>query len=663
MTKVSNNSDGSSIFAPKDYTVKGQLRWWDNGAGDIIHNFNEYDQFGFPTNVLCGTSMGIWDIQNLETHFNTQTGNLEYRKDKNFTVTENFTYDNVHNNRLASWQVIGQPSSYTATYADNNGNILSKSDVTSAGNDYIYATANNKPHAVSSITNPLLTPAEAQQVITYNRFNKVEEIKHTNQGLRLNIYYGPDEQRIKSEFYINNVLNKTKYFIGGDYEVEKLPNGSERRIHYLPGGGIYVSNELGTGQMYYVQSDYQGNWSSVTDATGNVLEHYSFDPWGRRRNHTDWSFNNVPTTFLFDRGYTGHEMLDAFGLINMNGRVYDPVMARFLSPDNYVQAHNNSQGFNRYSYCLNNPLVYTDPDGNNPLVIAAIVIAATAGAQTGYKIAEAQGYNLGNWQTWGFMLGGAAIGGYSGFLGASIAAQGGFMANTYGLMLSSSINSFGLSELSGGNIQPSVSFGVASFNPGTHDWGYLGKSGNKWYENMGYGFGALANLSDMVSLLRGGGQNIDINSKHVPDEDGDIWGHSSATYESIENGKTKVNTLVSVGPENVVETTDASGNKLSISQIYKNSIKGADVDWHTYFGEKGTWTVRLNNVSTTAMSKYASGITRWDLLLNSCVGHTTRALWSAGVPTIYALHPHMLNFQLLIRQLGIYSSPYLYQIP
>ena len=180
---------------------------------------------------------------------------------------------------------------------------------------------------------------------------------------------------------------------------------------------------------------------------------------------------------------------------------------------------------------------------------------------------------------------------------------------------------------------------------------------------MGYGFGALANLSDAVTLLIGGGKNIDINSKHVPDEDGDIWGHSSATYESIENGKTKVNTLISVGPDTGVETTDAFGNKLSISQIYKNSIKGADVDWHTYFGEKGTWTIRLHNVSTTAMSKYAMGITRWDLLINSCVGHTTRGLWAAGVPTLYLLHPHLLNLQLLIRQLGIYSSPYLYQIP
>lgn len=47
----------------------------------------------------------------------------------------------------------------------------------------------------------------------------------------------------------------------------------------------------------------------------------------------------------------------------MNGRVYDPIVGRFLSPDNYVQAPDNTQSFNRYSYVLNNPLKYTDPTG------------------------------------------------------------------------------------------------------------------------------------------------------------------------------------------------------------------------------------------------------------------------------------------------------------
>lgn len=56
----------------------------------------------------------------------------------------------------------------------------------------------------------------------------------------------------------------------------------------------------------------------------------------------------------------------------MNGRMYDPVMSSFLSVDNYVTLPDFSQAFNRYSYCLNNPLKYTDPDGEFPWIPMAI---------------------------------------------------------------------------------------------------------------------------------------------------------------------------------------------------------------------------------------------------------------------------------------------------
>ena len=66
---------------------------------------------------------------------------------------------------------------------------------------------------------------------------------------------------------------------------------------------------------------------------------------------------------MFDRGFTGHEHLQAFGLINMNGRMYDPVMSSFLSADRYMQDPTTAQGFNRYAYCMYNPLRYVDPTG------------------------------------------------------------------------------------------------------------------------------------------------------------------------------------------------------------------------------------------------------------------------------------------------------------
>ena len=65
----------------------------------------------------------------------------------------------------------------------------------------------------------------------------------------------------------------------------------------------------------------------------------------------------------FDHGYTGQEHMSAFGLINMNGRIYDPYLQRFISPDPYIQDPTDAQNYNRYSYCMNNPLMYTDPSG------------------------------------------------------------------------------------------------------------------------------------------------------------------------------------------------------------------------------------------------------------------------------------------------------------
>jgi RHS repeat-associated protein len=98
-----------------------------------------------------------------------------------------------------------------------------------------------------------------------------------------------------------------------------------------------------------------------------LKQELSYDPWGQLRNPTTqqiYDVGNEPALFLA-RGYTGHEHLSQFGLINMNARLYDAALGRFLSPDVYIQAADNSQNFNRYSYCLNNPLKYTDPSGNS----------------------------------------------------------------------------------------------------------------------------------------------------------------------------------------------------------------------------------------------------------------------------------------------------------
>ena len=111
-----------------------------------------------------------------------------------------------------------------------------------------------------------------------------------------------------------------------------------------------------------------------------MVQELSYDAWGRLRNpltNVVYSPDSEPSPFL-NRGYTGHEHLTAFGLIHMNARAYDPAVGRFLSPDPYVADPNFTQAYNRYSYCMNNPLVYTDPDGEFFLP-AVMIIAGIAG--------------------------------------------------------------------------------------------------------------------------------------------------------------------------------------------------------------------------------------------------------------------------------------------
>ena len=126
---------------------------------------------------------------------------------------------------------------------------------------------------------------------------------------------------------------------------------------------IYEQKPAGDA-MHYIYTDYLGSLRCITDASGNVEQKLAFDAWGNRRDPISGDKEGQPV-LLFTRGFTGHEHLDELGLINMNGRVYDPMLGMFISPDNSLQAPDFTQNFNRYTYALNNPLIYTDPSGNN----------------------------------------------------------------------------------------------------------------------------------------------------------------------------------------------------------------------------------------------------------------------------------------------------------
>jgi len=126
---------------------------------------------------------------------------------------------------------------------------------------------------------------------------------------------------------------------------------------------VLVRDGAGSWTFYNILRDHLGSIMQITTMEGMPVAEYSYDPWGRMRNPVNqqvYAVGSEPELFL-GRGFTGHEHLQMFGLVNMNACLYDPVLGRFLSPDPYIQAPDFSQNYNRYAYCLNSPLIYIDP--------------------------------------------------------------------------------------------------------------------------------------------------------------------------------------------------------------------------------------------------------------------------------------------------------------
>lgn len=323
-----------------------------------------------------------------------ELGNLEFRKKwlnsvNNNSLTEKFTYDGL--DRLITISLNGTNTGYHSYDAAMLGNMTYKyNDGNTIFSNAIYGTNGFGAHAITEVktANPVLSGP--RQDINYNGFDKVFSI--TEGSHDLHIQYGHHRQRI-SQQYSNGTTTIDKVWAGSCEFITK--NGQLYKHTYLSGPmgvfAVHIISPDGKEEINYIHKDQLGSWNTITDEDGSLLQELSFDAWGNRRDPATWrAFTSTPSEPVFDRGFTGHEHLYALNLINMNGRVYDPIVGRMLSPDNYMQAPGLTQSFNRYSYCLNNPLKYTDPDGNwagwDDLIVGGIGFAygyVSSGITTG----------------------------------------------------------------------------------------------------------------------------------------------------------------------------------------------------------------------------------------------------------------------------------------
>ena len=294
--------------------------------------------------------------------FNRINGTLNSRTDNNHqqVLSESFSYGNLY--RLQGYGTSANPQSvaYNA-----NGNITQKSD---AGG-FEYATA-GKPYTLSGVNNytaALTNPIDA----TYTVMSRPTLLTSstTTVGFSYNDSYDRATETVKSG--ATTLLTKN-YFAGGSYETV-TENGTEKQRLYLDGSpytASIVAEKIGAlTKLYYLHRDYLGSITQISDENANLAAEYSYDAWGRMRNVNTWQAYapGSEPSLLFGRGYTGHEHISQMGLINMNARLYDPVLGRFLAADLQVASPEMSNEFNRYMYARNNPMMYKDPNGESIL--------------------------------------------------------------------------------------------------------------------------------------------------------------------------------------------------------------------------------------------------------------------------------------------------------
>jgi RHS repeat-associated protein len=479
ITGMTRTDNGEQIWSFGEENRFGQLT--DYTLGNDIQMALEYDAIsGLPTSIDNGQNWGM------SYDFDVHTGNLNSRGHLYNGLTEDFQYDNL--DRLISYNTATNPLS--VTYA-NTGSITFKGDAGRYTNHQPTGRTTSVDHESSASGFEI---SDVSQNITYTAFNSVETI--VEGAYEAFFTYGPDQQR--SKMLINHhgsTYIERMYMAGGQYERDHLPDGSWRNLTYIstPAGlsAVFIQNEGSQEEeFYFIHTDYQGSIMALTDYNGQLVEEYSYDPWGNRRDPNTWQTIYTNTTnptagqsgsqsllwgvggALF-RGYTFHEHLDCFALINMNGRMYDPVLGRMLSADNYM--HSGTQGLNRYAYVYNNPLKYTDPSGEIIHLAVGAMIGGIANTLSNAKNINSFGDGL---MYFGIGAVGGAIGAGIGAGIVSTVAGGKFMAGFIGA--SQSISATAASYSSFAN-------GFLSGFSGGFSGGFVSGLGNSLYSGDNFG--------------------------------------------------------------------------------------------------------------------------------------------------------------------------------
>ena len=313
------------------YDNVNQLKTLENKLGEnVLENYSyDYDKNGNmieKTDKKGKTTYTYDELNRLDTIIEPADTKTSYSYDKagnRLTETKNgktanYKYD--ERNRLT--ELDKGEESYTFEY-DNNGNEIKETKV------------------VEKIE-------KAVQENVFNEINQVVETK-TDENTIKNTY-NADGYRVEKS--VNDEI--TKYLYENDKVVLETDKNNNETAHNVYGTNL-VARTSGENTYSYMYNG-NGDVTGLLDKTGQVKASYYYNAFGNPTESTG-DVNN-PYTF------NGYQYDKESGMYYLNSRYYDPEIARFISEDTFRGEASDPLSLNIYTYCENNPLIYTDPTGH-----------------------------------------------------------------------------------------------------------------------------------------------------------------------------------------------------------------------------------------------------------------------------------------------------------
>ena len=353
-------------------TYAYNLRSWLTGISGTCFTQNVYYNTGVGTAKYNGNiSSMTWKSGNESTvrgYKFTYDGldrmlNATYGETASISTNTNRFSENVtgydKNGNIKSLQRYGQTGASAYGLIDNltytlTGNQLSRVDdavsTVAYGTNTAFVNGASVAGEYAYDANGNLTKDLNKGItdIQYNVLNLPSTVSFSD-GSTITYTYGADGTKLRTVHKIGSTTTTTDYCGNVIYE-----NGTQKLLLTEEG---YI-NLTGTQQYHYYLKDHQGNNRVVINQSGTVEETNHYYPFGG-------VFGTTGNTQPYK--YNGKEFDTKKGLnwYDYGARYYDAALGRFTTVD---PSSENYYAFNPYSYCVNNPIKYIDPDGKDFII-------------------------------------------------------------------------------------------------------------------------------------------------------------------------------------------------------------------------------------------------------------------------------------------------------